>query len=65
MPGFKSEFVMWPLWSAKKGGIGERDECEVTIAHGPVQIDETFRVVEIGIDPATGTITPVSAGCRG
>lgn len=48
-------------WVARvlTGEFGIGDECEVTIAHGPVQIDETFRVVEIGIDPATGTITPV------
>lgn len=41
------------------GSFGIGDLCGVRIDHGPVQVNHWYRVVEIGVDPATGTISPI------
>lgn len=35
------------------------DLCDVVIDHGPVQVDATYRVVEISVDPRTETVKPI------
>lgn len=47
-------------WAADvaSGALAVGDTVHVTIDHGPVQVDDDYRIVELELDPVTETIRP-------